>query len=271
MWAAALALVWRRHGAVERATTAGAQPLRRPASPDVDVPQAGTASAVTTSARRLAGLALDTLDLSKVGAGRRDVGEGRQEDPHRHDAAERRAQPERTALDGFAANARAAPRQSRRPQRRPRHAGAASPEPHGIRQRDPRSARARCRRERRCCRPTARVEGFDNIAEALAVSPSLIQGYVSAAMKISRLAVGDRDDGAVADRRISPPPGLAQDRHIEGLPLGTRGGMLIQHTFPLDAEYEFALGGRGPAVRAPASTSRSTASRSRSRTRAASA
>ena len=73
------------------------------------------------------------------------------------------------------------------------------------------------------------------------MSPSLIQGYVSAAMKISRLAVGDRDDGPFADRPISPPPALAQDRHIEGLPLGTRGGMLVQHTFPLDAEYEFAL------------------------------
>ena len=47
-----------------------------------------------------------------------------------------------------------------------------------------------------------RVEGFDNLAEALAVSPSLIQGYVSAAMKISRLAVGDETMAPVADRRI---------------------------------------------------------------------
>ena len=86
-------------------------------------------------------------------------------------------------------------------------------------------------------------QGFDNLAEALAVSPSLIQGYVSAAMKISRLAVGDKAMGP-SQTTFSPPPGLAQDRHIEGLPLGTRGGFLIQHTFPLDAEYEFALGGR---------------------------
>jgi hypothetical protein len=87
-------------------------------------------------------------------------------------------------------------------------------------------------------------QGFDNLAEALAVSPSLIQGYVSAAMKISRLAVGDKTM-APSQVTYSPPPGLAQDRHIDGLPLGTRGGMLIKHTFPLDAEYEFALGGRG--------------------------
>jgi cytochrome c553 len=85
-------------------------------------------------------------------------------------------------------------------------------------------------------------EGFDNLAEALSVSPSLIQGYVAAAMKISRRAVGDRT-ASPTQVTYSPPQGLAQDRHIEGLPLGTRGGMLITHTFPLDAEYEFTLGG----------------------------
>ena len=85
-------------------------------------------------------------------------------------------------------------------------------------------------------------EGFDNIAEALAVSPSLVQGYVSAAMKISRQAVGDRT--AVASQVVyTAPSGLAQDKHIDGLPLGTRGGMVFTHTFPLDAEYEFTVGG----------------------------
>jgi hypothetical protein len=87
-------------------------------------------------------------------------------------------------------------------------------------------------------------QGFDNLAEALAVSPSLIQGYITAAMKISRLAVGDRTMVPV-QLTFSPAPGLAQDRHIDGLPLGTRGGMLVTHTFPLDAEYEFSFGGRG--------------------------
>jgi hypothetical protein len=88
-------------------------------------------------------------------------------------------------------------------------------------------------------------EGFDNIAEALSVSPALIQGYVSAAMKISRLAVGDR---TMAPSQVvyAAPPGLSHERHIEGLPLGTRGGMLVRHTFPLDAEYEFTIGGGGP-------------------------
>ena len=89
-------------------------------------------------------------------------------------------------------------------------------------------------------------QGFDNLAEALAASPALIQGYVSASMKISRLAVGDRTL-APSQTNFSTAPGLAQDRHIEGLPLGTRGGMLIRYTFPLDAEYDFAFGGRGAA------------------------
>ncbi|HZJ30277.1 MAG TPA: DUF1592 domain-containing protein [Vicinamibacterales bacterium] len=87
-------------------------------------------------------------------------------------------------------------------------------------------------------------EGFDNVAEALSVSPSLIQGYVSAAMKISRLAVGDRT--MAASQVVYPaPPALAQDKHIDGLPIGTRGGMVVQHTFPLSAEYEFTIGGGG--------------------------
>jgi len=90
----------------------------------------------------------------------------------------------------------------------------------------------------------ASSEGFDNIAEALATSPSLVQGYVSAAMKISRRAVGDRT-ATPAQITYSPPGALAQDRHIDGLPLGTRGGMLITHTFPLDAEYELSIGGAG--------------------------
>ena len=83
-------------------------------------------------------------------------------------------------------------------------------------------------------------EGFDNIASVLGVSPTLIQGYVSAAMKLSRAAVGDRT--LVPSRTTyRPPDGLSQDRHIEGLPLGTRGGMLVTHNFPLDAEYEFII------------------------------
>src|SRR3989440_231530 len=85
-------------------------------------------------------------------------------------------------------------------------------------------------------------DGFDNIADALSISPSLIESYVSAAMKISRRAVGDR---TLTPTQITyaAPGGLVQDKHIEGLPLGTRGGLLVRHTFPLDAEYEFSVTG----------------------------
>src|SRR5215467_9797237 len=92
----------------------------------------------------------------------------------------------------------------------------------------------------------ASSEGFDNIADALGVSPSLIESYVSAAMKISRRAVGDR---TLSPTQVTyaASGGLVQDKHIEGLPLGTRGGLLVHHTFPLDAEYEFSVsGGFGP-------------------------
>jgi hypothetical protein len=86
--------------------------------------------------------------------------------------------------------------------------------------------------------------GFDNIGEALGVSPSLIEGYLSAAMKISRLAVGDRTMQA-SRVEYRAPSGLRQTAHIDGLPLGTRGGLLIEHTFPLDGEYEFRVSAGG--------------------------
>jgi mono/diheme cytochrome c family protein len=84
------------------------------------------------------------------------------------------------------------------------------------------------------------VSGFDNIADVLGTSPTLIQSYVSAAMKISRLAVGD----------LSAPPvpvtynaASASNTHLEGLPLGTQGGLIVRHNFPLDAEYQVQGGG----------------------------
>src|SRR6266436_2349165 len=82
--------------------------------------------------------------------------------------------------------------------------------------------------------------GFDNIADVLKVSPLLLEQYVAASRKISTLAVGDPKTPTVGQiYRI--PPDLAQDGHIEGLPLGTRGGVLIHHNFPLDADYDFSI------------------------------
>lgn len=87
-------------------------------------------------------------------------------------------------------------------------------------------------------------EGFDNIADALRISPALLDGYVTAAANISRLAVGDPSIGAVT-ATYRAPSGFSQTSHIDGLPLGTLGGMKIRHTFPLDAEYTIRVGGRG--------------------------
>ena len=83
-------------------------------------------------------------------------------------------------------------------------------------------------------------EGFDNIADALEVSPALLERYVGAATKISRLAVGDPSISP-STNTCRAPGDLSQTKHIEGLPIGTRGGMLIDYTFPLDAEYSFKI------------------------------
>jgi Protein of unknown function (DUF1592)/Protein of unknown function (DUF1588)/Protein of unknown function (DUF1585)/Protein of unknown function (DUF1587)/Protein of unknown function (DUF1595)/Cytochrome C oxidase, cbb3-type, subunit III len=80
--------------------------------------------------------------------------------------------------------------------------------------------------------------GFDNMADSLRLSPALLDGYLSASAKVSRAAVGDPAVTAgFATYRVRPD--LGQDAHIEGLPLGTRGGMLVTHNFPLDADYVF--------------------------------
>ena len=82
--------------------------------------------------------------------------------------------------------------------------------------------------------------GFDNVADVLRVSPSLLEQYLTASRKISELAVGDPEIATISSvYRV--PPDRAQSDHIEGLGLGTRGGTLIRHTFPLDAEYDFSV------------------------------
>ena len=82
--------------------------------------------------------------------------------------------------------------------------------------------------------------GFDNIADVLGVSPSLLERYVSAAAKISRLAVGERD-AAPAQVTYTVKGDLSQNQTLEGQPLGTRGGTTIRHNFPVDGEYLIKL------------------------------
>ena len=84
--------------------------------------------------------------------------------------------------------------------------------------------------------PDDSAYGFDNISDVLGVSPSLQERYLSAAGKISSLAVGDPNRGPVSETyRLRQD--LSQNGHIEGLPLGTVGGVLVRHLFPLDGEY----------------------------------
>ena len=78
--------------------------------------------------------------------------------------------------------------------------------------------------------------GFDNIADVLKTSPSLLERYMSASWNISRFAVGD--PAIIADTATyRAKPDLSQNGHMDGLPLGTRGGMMVRHNFPLDGEY----------------------------------
>jgi hypothetical protein len=82
--------------------------------------------------------------------------------------------------------------------------------------------------------------GFDNIADVLGVSPSLLERYVAAAAKISRLAVGERD-AAPAQVTYTVKGDLSQNQTLEKMPLGTRGGSTITHNFPVDGEYVIRL------------------------------
>jgi mono/diheme cytochrome c family protein len=85
------------------------------------------------------------------------------------------------------------------------------------------------------------THGFDNIAGALTQSPALMEAYLSAAGKISRLAVGDMS--APVQAVFEVPADTAQNYHIDGLPFGTRGGILIKYQFPADGEYTFKVKG----------------------------
>jgi hypothetical protein len=83
------------------------------------------------------------------------------------------------------------------------------------------------------------TRGFDNIAGALALSPALLEGYTTAAAKISRIALGDVNAPVLATYRV--PSDTTQDYHIEGMPFGTRGGLVAEHEFPADGDYVFKV------------------------------
>ena len=81
--------------------------------------------------------------------------------------------------------------------------------------------------------------GFDNVATALKTSPLMLERYVAAGLQVATLAVGDATaEPGTATYTISTV--VSQNQHVEGLPLGTRGGILVEHTFPADGEYVFS-------------------------------
>jgi hypothetical protein len=81
--------------------------------------------------------------------------------------------------------------------------------------------------------------GFDNVTVG-DLSPTLLERYLGAARKISRLAVGSAVRSPGGDT-IQLPPDLTQEEHFDELPFGTRGGLVVHYTFPRDAEYEFQI------------------------------
>jgi Protein of unknown function (DUF1592)/Protein of unknown function (DUF1588)/Protein of unknown function (DUF1587)/Protein of unknown function (DUF1585)/Protein of unknown function (DUF1595)/Planctomycete cytochrome C len=88
--------------------------------------------------------------------------------------------------------------------------------------------------------PDDSSSGFDNVADVLGVSPVLLESYLSAGERISALAIGDRKTPPIGEvYRVRQD--ASQNRHVEGLPLGTVGGILVNPTLPLDGQYEFQV------------------------------
>lgn len=86
------------------------------------------------------------------------------------------------------------------------------------------------------------ADGFDNMATSLRVSPSFLDQYISAARFVSVRALGN-PQSKPGSAMYRPARGTDQYRRVEGLPPGTRGGLLVEHLFPADGEYKFNLGG----------------------------
>ena len=78
--------------------------------------------------------------------------------------------------------------------------------------------------------------GFDTIADFLGVSQTLLERYLSAAGRISALAVGDKDV-VPGSETYTARQDLSQDKHLDGMPFGTVGGIMANHTFPVDGDY----------------------------------
>jgi Protein of unknown function (DUF1592)/Protein of unknown function (DUF1588)/Protein of unknown function (DUF1587)/Protein of unknown function (DUF1585)/Protein of unknown function (DUF1595)/Planctomycete cytochrome C len=87
--------------------------------------------------------------------------------------------------------------------------------------------------------PDDAARGFDNVAGSLTISPTLLEAYTTAAARVAKMAVGYWK--SPTEMTYLAPGDTSQNLHIEGLPLGTRGGMKVKHIFPADGEYKFSI------------------------------
>ncbi len=83
------------------------------------------------------------------------------------------------------------------------------------------------------------ANGFDNIAGSLTLSPTLLESYASAAARVSRMAVGYWKSPTEATYLTAND--ASQNHRLEGMPFGTRGGIVARHDFPADGEYKFSI------------------------------
>ena len=178
---------------------------------------------------------------TNVSAGADQLGEGRSQAADAVDAAAGRAASGRCRLRPRrdVPRNRARPRRSRASASR-QAAADASPQPHRISERGPRSARPRVAAAEvsidYLLPPDNISSGFDNIADLLFVSPSNMERYLDAARKISRLAVGDPAMPVMVNIHQLDPE-HPQDERVDELPFGTRGGIAVRSEFPVDGTY----------------------------------
>jgi mono/diheme cytochrome c family protein len=89
--------------------------------------------------------------------------------------------------------------------------------------------------------PADDADGFDNLASLLSISPPLLERYMSAARKLSRLALGLAPPGPATDTYAVRDLATQEDHASDDLPFGTRGGLAIRHYFPVDGEYQLKI------------------------------
>src|SRR5436309_5480388 len=87
--------------------------------------------------------------------------------------------------------------------------------------------------------PDDSANGFDNIAGSLTISPTLLESYTTAAARVVRMAIGSWKSPFEATYVTASD--ASQTQRLEGMPFGTRGGIVARHTFPADGEYKFSI------------------------------